>query len=523
MTSPQRDAMLGSFAHEAKAARIGLPYLVGVVGRCTQSGGHAGCLPRWCIGIDRAPAGSLVRLDAAGQPARDQIGDLIPLPVPEAVPPGRLELCDRTLSLHLLFLGVPGSGKTNGTSQVVSRLLERMEPEDRMVIFDTKGDYLRRFYNPNHDFVLALAQLTPEATGGKVPVNQVRWNLFRDILVDSEDERTITAGEVSRTLFDEAVRQSSQPFFPKSAQNVTRAVLLALLRKARSARLSHPLLKETLSTGKAIMDAVEGESDLSHIQSFIGQAGTESQGILTEIQLLADYVFTGTFAEEGGFAVRDFVLGRVAPPRKGPSVLFLEYDVGTGLTVQPIYRVIMDLIIKECLSRRAHPGRTFIIIDEFALLPNLYYIEQGINFGRELGLRFLIGTQNVDQVMAAYPGGRGGSILASFGTVLSFRLQDPNSRKLVESRRGVLETSVRIPGYIHGQQGQRVLHPFTPVDDYQLSTLPDLEAIVQYPEHDPLALGSQPFLFRFNYVVDGLGRERDRWGGPPPVGPAGAG
>jgi hypothetical protein len=452
-----------------------------------------------------------IQLDSAGFPARDNIGQFVPLSKAIPIPAGRLEFCDRTLALHLLFLGVPGSGKTNGMSQFVSKILERMGPSDRMVIFDTKGDYLRKFYSPLHDYIVSLSKVDASTTGNRTPVNQVRWNLFADILVDDEEDRPVTAGEVCRTLFDEAVRQSSQPFFPKSAQNVTRAVVLALLRKEPERLLSNKLLKETISTASAIRDAVEGEADLEHVQSFIGGDSTESQGVLTEIQLLSDYVFTGTFAEEGGFSVRSFVLARpdAKLPLPGPSVLFLEYDVGTGLTAQPIFRVMMDLAVKECLSRRPHPGKTFFIIDEFALLPNLYYIDQGINFGRELGTRFLVGTQNLDQVLTAYPGGRGSSILASFGTVISFRLQDPGSRKLVTERRGRLEVSVRVPGYISSQQGQRQLRPFPPVDDYQLSTLRDLDAIVQYPEYDPSKLGFHPFLFKFKYLRDSFGAERE--------------
>jgi len=49
----------------------------------------------------------------------------------------------------------------------------------------------------------------------------------------------------------------------------------------------------------------------------------------------------------------------------------------------------------------ARPSRYFFyfVLDEFALLPRLSHIADGINFGRELGLRFLVATQNVNQVL----------------------------------------------------------------------------------------------------------------------------
>ncbi len=41
-----------------------------------------------------------------------------------------------------------------------------------------------------------------------------------------------------------------------------------------------------------------------------------------------------------------------------------------------------------------------------------------------LGLKFLVGTQNVNQVRNAYGGEAGASILSGFGTVFAFRLMD---------------------------------------------------------------------------------------------------
>ena len=85
-----------------------------------------------------------------------------------------------------------------------------------------------------------------------------------------------------------------------------------------------------------------------------------------------------------------------------------------------MYRVLIDLAIKEALGlgRAKSRGSVFFVLDEFALLPHLGHISNGINFGRSLGLKFMVGTQNVNQVLKAYGAESGASILSGFGSVL---------------------------------------------------------------------------------------------------------
>ena len=49
------------------------------------------------------------------------------------------------LSYGFLALGVPGSGKTNFYNMILSRLLETQSDQEIILIFDTKGDYLKEF------------------------------------------------------------------------------------------------------------------------------------------------------------------------------------------------------------------------------------------------------------------------------------------------------------------------------------------------------------------------------------------
>ena len=95
--------------------------------------------------------------------------------------------------------------------------------------------------------------------------------------------------------------------------------------------------------------------------------------------------------------MRNFIRG------KGGRALFVEYDIASGNRLLPVYRVLIDLAIKEALGlgRAKSRGNVFFVLDEFALLPHLGHISNGINFGRSLGSKFMVGTQNVNQVLKA--------------------------------------------------------------------------------------------------------------------------
>lgn len=54
------------------------------------------------------------------------------------------------------------------------------------------------------------------------------WNIFGEIMVDDRIEENIN--EIARTLFDEKIRSSSQPFFPNAAKDLFSALITHLVR-----------------------------------------------------------------------------------------------------------------------------------------------------------------------------------------------------------------------------------------------------------------------------------------------------
>src|SRR4051812_25609016 len=80
---------------------------------------------------------------------------------------------DPMLGRHILFIGGIGTGKTVGMSGLVDSIRSAATSTDVFIIFDSKGDYRRRFYEDG-DAVIT------RAPGASVP-GKVSWNLFADL------------------------------------------------------------------------------------------------------------------------------------------------------------------------------------------------------------------------------------------------------------------------------------------------------------------------------------------------------
>ena len=93
----------------------------------------------------------------------------------------------------------------------------------------------------------------------------------------------------------------------------------------------------------------------------------------------------------GGRSALDYLI-------KVKGIPFIEYDLSIGDVLSPIYTLLFDLALKEALGRTASQGNVYLIVDELKLLPNLRHLEDGINFGRSLGVKILAGLQSIDQL-----------------------------------------------------------------------------------------------------------------------------
>lgn len=387
-------------------------------------------------------------------------------------------LDEETLSRHMMFIGGIGTGKTNALFQILSQLRNSISINDVVIIFDSKGDFYNEFYQKG-DIVISNDDKSTGSNGIDY------WNIFNEIELNEHMEENIV--EISKSLFYEKTTKTSQPFFPNAAKDLFSAILLHFCRNKDSMHIDNKGLREFLDSSPTaeLRNILSQHQDLKAMVSYISDdRSPQTQGVMSELQQLSREIFLGNFKKEGNLSIRQLVRN------KGAHIIFIEYDLGIGNMLTPIYRLLLDLAIKEALSRSKSEGNVWIIADEFKLIPNLQHVDDAVNFGRSLGVKFMIGIQNIEQIFHAYGKELAKSILSGFLTSVSFRVNDAESKAFIQNLYGcnrkkeIYMSSVSSRGVVEQIRDAHV------VEDWDISTLSLGDAIIGLP-------GKEPFKFKF--------------------------
>ena len=466
--------------------------------------------PQVATAVSRPRATS--RISAERQLIFGEDAWLNPVPATREARPGEFAVClpasdgnrlwldETTLSKHLLLLGGIGSGKTNVFDFILSDLMGRQSPEDIIFVFDTKGDFKDRFYdprNPNHVVIgnePGLASVTRY------------WNVFGELEEDDGSfSRTgeFVAKEIAKQLF-EGRESSQQPFFGLAAADLVAKVLIDFERRAHAEGsrdlLNNASLVEWLSSANlsAYNDLIRRNPDFASAQLYFGDPGqgnnqkltAQALGVFAYVNLMQNDLLHGIFASRD--PRREFSMRRLVRDRGrngGRTVVFIEYDLATGEVMGPMYRLLIDLALKEALGQgRRRMGNVVFVIDEFKLLPNLMHIDDALNFGRSLGVKVFAGLQSIDQVFDIYGEERGRAMLSGFMSAICFQASDSNTRDYVSERLG---KNVYQLVYRSNDVYQSVQSEGYAIEGWDLRSFEPGTAVVDL-------IGRPPFVYRFS-------------------------
>lgn len=385
------------------------------------------------------------------------------------------------LGRHIMLVGGIGTGKTNAINQVLAGMRDAMGEDSVAIVFDTKGDFFNTFYRQG-DVVISNDETAVDWLG-----RANYWNIFEEIQNGSQMMESIV--EIAHALFREACERTNQPFFPNAARDIFTATLWHFMvsrgRKERTNKwLSDFLFSSTSGELKAMLNQYPHfRAMTSYIEK---EDSAQTQGVLAELQQVIRQIFVGNFKKHGTLGLRTLT------KKKMGRFVFIEYDLSLGSMLSPIYSLMFDIAIKEAIGRDRSPGKVFFVTDEFRLLPNLTHIDDAVNFGRSLGVKFLIGIQNVEQIYENYGEERARSIMSGFLTTFAFRVTDYRSRQHIQDffgtnrKKDSFSNIVATRGLIEETREGHV------VEDWDISNLSTGEAIIGMP-------GKEPFLFLFDY------------------------
>ena len=385
------------------------------------------------------------------------------------------------LSTHILLAGATGSGKTNAILHMIRRLKMSMTPDDVMLVFDTKDDF-GQFRNEN-DYLITNYNRTSD--------NAVGWNIFMDIVADGWDRSKIEANadELAQVIFSDSIAESNQPFFPAAARDIFAAILKAMCflgvedTDYRIKYLNNKALAKYLRDidAKRLTDFLGKFPELIGVLKYIGSGKSDQAlGVFAELQAVTGRLFVKCFGEDGRFSIRK------AERQKGGKALFVEYDASSGQSLQPMYRVLVDLFLKEALCPTKAKGHVYIICDELKMLPHLNHLEDALNFGRSLGVVVIAGIQSMEQLYEIYGEFGGKNIASGFQTTFCFRTNNAATREYIKGVHGQNVCTIRYLDY--SNKPVEELRTGYAVEDWDINSLRRGEAIIGLP-------GQAPFKF----------------------------
>lgn len=119
--------------------------------------------------------------------------------------PDRFCLSERLLSQHMMLIGGIGSGKTNTFNQILQSLIPQLTAKDVMIIFDTKGDFLKEFYTPG-DVVIS------NDSSARGSLRPDYWNILKE-LANSGNRLREDVIEISNALYAEKLKNAGENAF----------------------------------------------------------------------------------------------------------------------------------------------------------------------------------------------------------------------------------------------------------------------------------------------------------------------
>lgn len=402
------------------------------------------------------------------------------------------------LSRHFLQIGGIGSGKSNVFYQFIDPIRRKMTYRDVMIIFDTKGDFEAEFPLRGQDILIG--------NGAEYRARSAVWNIYGEVMGELpnpaktyvyQSEWEGNAREIMKTMF-KSRRSSTQPFFADAAADLIALKMIQVLRHGNFSEMHTYKLKEFFSraTVADYDNYVLGEPGFAYAKQYYGDGMTpQALAVFAYVNSMISDCLTGIFGDQRSgqeFAMRELVRNQ------GNRIVYVEYDLRMGEVLGPIYQLLYDQALKEALGRSdAERGNVYLMCDETKLLGELNHIDDGLNFGRSLGVKIISGLQSVEQLYDIYGEHRAKSILSGFSNIICFQSPDHSTRKYMSEYFG--ENYTQIPVWHDGKQKEYYQREGHVVEDWHIQRLKRGQAIVGLWQDPP----AEPFLFQFKKYQGG--------------------
>lgn len=381
---------------------------------------------------------------------------------------GEVQLPIRSEVQHVEIIGTTGTGKTNFLSHIADRI--RARPNQRAIIYDFKGDYIQRFYDPTQGDVL----FNPlDARCGP-------WNVFNEIEAQTDIEA------VAHSLIPKTAHGTGEsPYWADAARDVLIGGLHVLWE--RNWKTNAALWQFVSASAKTISQALRsspgGRAGARHVEM------SESKQTLGVLSTLMEYTSAFRFLSPvtGTWSVKEWV-------RSGRGWIFVVNVPEVRDTLRPILSLIVDLVGRQILSLPDNVDRRiFVIIDELGTLQRLPSLVDLLTLSRSKGGSCWLGTQDFGRVNDIYGKNIGETIFNNCSTLVCFRVNAPDTANYLERAFGERELTHVEETFSMGVSDMRDGVSLIRRDKTEkvilaseIMKLPDLAAYVRVNPYDPV-------------------------------------
>lgn len=286
-------------------------------------------------------------------------------------------------SKGIFVMGEQGSGKTVYLKYLINEALS--EPNAKLVIHDYKMDI--------HPFLTGHLNIPAEEVKILHPYDKrsVGWDMQADIRDDDQ------AGEIAAAFVIDD--NSKQPYFPKSARNLIKAVLCSFLYRSEENSefkwgLSH--LLEVLSRRENVLKVIGPYPSLDYARDAL-----ENDDVRATI--FQDLGKLGTVAAMWAYPGKELVSLNAWRREEKREVLILGTDDTRSVASGIINRLLWTQLYKEVLDKSYKPkGNTWFFLDEFYLMEKLDGIDRFSSVARSQRGNLVLATQGISQVINKY-------------------------------------------------------------------------------------------------------------------------
>jgi hypothetical protein len=299
---------------------------------------------------------------------------------------------------NLLFLGMPGSGKTQTINPIVKQIRER---GDRCLIYDEKKEFTASFYTRENTLLIAPWDR-----------RSVKWDI-------AADARTVSDAELfaARTI----PVSDKDPVWGQGARLIIAGAIVGYQQE-----LGRKWGWEHLDEFLAMPEIEMMQSLQKHYPKaakFVAENSKTTQGLL--LNLIASLSWISFAAQawprawEGGISIRKWTRNDKTKYR----TIILQNDPEFPSLAEPLINAIIALTTTTLLKmENSSKRRLWLILDEFGNLPTNQSILKWMSLARSKGGRVLAGLQDLAMITDKYGKQILDAMASMFGCFVALRV-----------------------------------------------------------------------------------------------------